>query len=74
MATEIDYVRKCQQLDVLIDLLERERARLKAEYGEITKCKDCTFYDPETEECEMNDGGKFDPDAFCSYGVRRATT
>lgn len=35
MATETDYTRKCQQLgqqlDVLIDLLERENRRLKAE-------------------------------------------
>ena len=31
MKNETDYTRKCQQLDVLIDLLERERARLKAE-------------------------------------------
>lgn len=31
MATEIDYTRKCQQLDVLIDLLERENKRLQAE-------------------------------------------
>ena len=31
MATETDYTRKCQQLDVLIDLLERENKRLQAE-------------------------------------------
>ena len=30
MPDKTDYARKCQQLDVLIDLLERERARLKA--------------------------------------------
>ena len=30
MATKTDYTRKCQQLDVLIDLLERENKRLKA--------------------------------------------
>ena len=31
MATETDYTRKCQQLDVLIDLLEKENRRLQAE-------------------------------------------
>ena len=31
MATETDYARKCQQLDVLIDLLERENKRLQEE-------------------------------------------
>ena len=71
MPDKTDYARKCQQLDVLIDLLEKERARLKAEYGEITKCKDCTFFD-NANECEIH-GGEFDPDAFCSYGIRRAT-
>ena len=29
MATKTDYARKCQQLDVLIDLLERENKRLR---------------------------------------------
>jgi cell shape-determining protein MreC len=28
-ATKTDYARKCQQLDVLIDLLERENKRLR---------------------------------------------
>jgi hypothetical protein len=31
MSDKPDYTRKCQQLDVLIDLLERENKRLKAE-------------------------------------------
>ena len=31
MTTETNYTRKCQQLDVLIDLLERENKRLQAE-------------------------------------------
>ena len=73
MKNETDYTRKCQQLDVLIDLLERENKRLKAEYGEIVRCKDCTFFDAGTEQCDMHDT-EFDPDAFCSYGIRRATT
>ena len=29
MTTETDYTRKCQQLEVLIDLLERENKRLR---------------------------------------------
>ena len=29
MATETDYTRKCAQLDLLIDLLERENKRLR---------------------------------------------
>ena len=29
MATKTDYARKCQQLDVLIDLLEKENRRLR---------------------------------------------
>ena len=29
MANKTDYARKCQQLDVLIDLLERENKRLR---------------------------------------------
>ena len=29
MKNETDYTRKCQQLDVLIDLLERENRRLR---------------------------------------------
>jgi hypothetical protein len=41
MPDKTDYAHKCQQLDVLIDLLERENKRLKAEYGEIVRCKDC---------------------------------
>ena len=31
MKNKTDYARKCQQLDVLIDLLEKENKRLKAE-------------------------------------------
>ena len=72
MATKPDYTRKCQQLDVLIDLLERENKRLREL---IVHCKDCTFYDSEPDRwCKMHCGEGFDPDAFCSYGKRRATT
>lgn len=31
MPDKTDYARKCQQLDVLIDLLERENKRLQSE-------------------------------------------
>ena len=34
MANKTDYARKCQQLDVVIDLLERENKRLQAEKRE----------------------------------------
>lgn len=40
MATETDYARKCQQLDVLIDLLERENKRLQAERRRWIPCKE----------------------------------
>ena len=33
MATKTDYARKCQQLDVLIDLLEKEKG-LQGDIGE----------------------------------------
>ena len=37
MATETDYARKCAQLDVLIDLLERENKRLRKLIEEMEK-------------------------------------
>ena len=40
MKNETDYARKCQQLDVLIDLLERENKRLKAEQRRWIPCKE----------------------------------
>ena len=40
MATKTDYTRKCQQLDVLIDLLERENKRLQAEKRTWIPCKE----------------------------------
>lgn len=72
MKNETDYTRKCQQLDVLIDLLERENKRLREL---IVRCKDCTLYDSDANGwCKMHCGEGFNPDAFCSYGIRRATT
>ncbi len=40
MATKTDYARKCQQLDVLIDLLESENKRLQAERRRWIPCKE----------------------------------
>ena len=37
MKNETDYARKCQQLDVLIDLLERENKRLRELIAEQEK-------------------------------------
>ena len=45
-ATETDYTRKCQQLDVLVDLLERENKRLRKLIEEMEK------------QNEKNDTGK----------------
>ena len=59
MATETDYTRKCQQLDVLIDLLERENKRLRA--GVIT-CDKCVS--PKRSECIWHNAGA----TYCSLG------
>ena len=40
MPDKTDYTRKCQQLDVLIDLLERENKRLQAEKRAWIPCKE----------------------------------
>ena len=37
MTDKPDYTRKCQQLDVLIDLLERENKRLRKLIEEMEK-------------------------------------
>ena len=77
MATKTDYARKCQQLDVLIDLLEKENKRLNEL---ITRCKECKDWDtdwssagfPTCHYCGTID--KFmRPNDFCSYGERKAT-
>jgi hypothetical protein len=59
MATKTDYARKCQQLDVLIDLLERENKRLRA--GVIT-CDRCVV--PKRGECIWHNAGA----TYCSLG------
>ena len=78
MANEIDYTRKCQQLDVLIDLLERENKRLREM---IVRCGECVDWDKDQKHrddadfcyCPILDGF-MKADDFCSYGARRATT
>ena len=42
MSDKTDYARKCQQLDVLINLLEGENKRLREM---IVHCKDCKHYE-----------------------------
>ena len=78
MATEIDYTRKCQQLDVLIDLLERENKRLREL---IVHCNECKYWEtdwsnsafPTCHFCGTID--KFmRPNDFCSYGERKEVT
>ena len=76
MPDKTDYTRKCQQLDVLIDLLERENKRLRKL---IVHCKDCKYAeyidDVKTLWCtECGNGRTVAPYDFCSYGKRRATT
>jgi hypothetical protein len=73
MATKTDYARKCQQLDVLIDLLEKENKRLREM---VVRCKDCKYAeyidDVKTFWCtECGQGRTVAPYDFCSYGERR---
>ena len=62
MATEIDYTRKCQQLDVLIDLLEKENKRLKEEQAKLVTCDRCVS--PKRSECIWHNAGA----KYCSLG------
>ena len=75
MATETDYTRKCQQLDVLINLLEGENKRLREM---IVRCGECRYFGkksklfPSRRHCSvMNMNMKADD--FCSYGEREVT-
>ena len=88
MANKTDYARKCQQLDVLINLLEGENKRLREM---IVYCKDCEKHNkvhgfsrdgeyigvmdccPLTGIRGKAQGHEFDYQ-FCVYGKRRATT
>jgi hypothetical protein len=62
MATETDYTRKCQQLDVLIDLLERENKRLREEQAKLVTCDRCVS--PRRSECIWHNAGA----TYCSLG------
>ena len=74
MKNETDYARKCQQLDVLIDLLERENKRLREL---IVHCKDCKHRDPEDKKCDCGHGIEWQlprqDDWYCADGERSAT-
>ena len=72
MTDKTDYTRKCQQLDVLIDLLERENKRLRET---IVRCGECRYFGrksklfPSRHYCSvMNMNMKADD--YCSYGER----
>ena len=62
MATETDYTRKCQQLDVLIDLLERENKRLREKQAKFVTCDRCVS--PRRSECIWHNAGA----TYCSLG------
>lgn len=73
MPDKTDYTRKCQQLDVLINLLEGENKRLREM---IVRCKDCKYADYKNivKALWCSEGGQGKtvvPDDFCSYGERR---
>ena len=71
MATETDYTRKCQQLDVLINLLEGENKRLREM---IVRCKDCKHRDPEDKKCDCGHDIEWQlprqDDWYCADGER----
>ena len=62
MPDKTDYARKCQQLDVLIDLLERENKRLKEEQSKLVTCDKCVA--PKRSECIWHNAGA----TYCSLG------
>lgn len=74
MATKTDYARKCQQLDVLIDLLERENKRLRET---IVRCEECRYFGEKLKlftsrhYCSVM-GMNMKAEDFCSYGEREA--
>ena len=72
MATETDYTRKCQQLDVLIDLLEKENKRRTEEIVHCEECKHSSHVCGDIYRCEWwreNGVGVYTGD-FCSNGER----
>jgi hypothetical protein len=75
MATETDYTRKCQQLDVLIDLLEKENKRRAEEIVHCEECKYSSHVCGDIYRCEWwreNGVGVYTGD-FCSNGEREVT-
>ena len=75
MKNKTDYARKCQQLDVLIDLLEKENRRL---LETIVRCEECRYFGkksklfPSRRYCSVINMN-MKADDFCSYGERMAT-
>ena len=71
MKNETDYTRKCQQLDVLINLLEGENKRLREM---IVRCKDCKHRDPEDKKCDCGHDIEWQlprqDDWYCADGER----
>ena len=75
MTDKTDYARKCQQLDVLINLLEGENKRLRET---IVRCEECRYFGkksklfPSRRYCSVINMN-MKADDFCSYGEREAT-
>ena len=82
MPDKTDYTRKCQQLDVLIDLLERENKRLREM---IVHCKDCKHFEYDHVEnvngiplivaheicMRWGDGAKTSENGYCFLADRK---
>ena len=75
MTTETNYTRKCQQLEVLINLLEGENKRLRET---IVRCEECRYFGKKSKlftsrhYCSVINMN-MKADDFCSYGERRVT-
>ena len=71
MPDKTDYTRKCQQLDVLINLLEGENKRLREM---IVRCKECKHRDPEDKKCDCGHDIEWQlprqDDWYCADGER----
>ena len=40
-------------------------------HGELIRCKDCKYYDPDCQICDNGLDSIFPPDWFCADGERR---
>ena len=75
MPDKTNYTRKCQQLDVLINLLEGENKRLRET---IVRCEECRYFGKKSKlftsrhYCSVINMN-MKADDFCSYGERRVT-